>query len=199
MSKKPIPEEVLDNPWSDSVQRDGGEPRPVAGPSQAYRHEVDDTSTTTSNNDAPPVYSSGPSQQSELVSSIIPNKVLPGLPNLDFAKYRIPESTLSKDQCIVTTTLSALSSNPRALEAFVREQAVLPPRPHVTMIGVRGQVVDFNIKINMLRYIVHPNENWNFIKISPLNQKSSKKSDAHGDGLGEWARRFCKDSSLMKS
>lgn len=81
----------------------------------------------------------------------------------------------------------------------MREQAALPPRPHVTIIGVRGQVIDFNIRINMLRYIVHPIEDWNSVNISPLNQKPSKMSEAQGDGLGEWARRFSKDSSLMKS
>lgn len=156
------------------------------------------TATTTPNYDAPPVYSSGPSQPAEAISSIDTN-VLPGLPNIDFAKYRIPDSSLSKDQCVVTTTFSSLSSHPKALETFVREQADLPLRPHVTIIGVRGQTIDFNIKISMLRYIVHPTKNWNFVKISPFNQKPSKKSETLGDGLGEWVRRFCKDSYLMKS
>lgn len=79
MSKKQIPEEVLDNPWSDSMQRDGGKPsNPIAG------HEVNNTVTNTPNNDAPPVYSSGLSQPAKAFSSMVP---MPGLPNLDFAKY----------------------------------------------------------------------------------------------------------------
>jgi hypothetical protein len=198
MSKKPIQEETFDNPWSS--ERDGSEP-PVgaAGPSQSHHHEENNIATPSTNDDAPPVYSSGPSEPTGAIPSIIPNNFLPGLPNLDFSKYRIPESTLSKDQCVVTTTLSSLCSNPRTLETFVREQAALPPRPHVCITGVRGQTIDFNIKLNMLRYIMHPNEKWNFVKVSPLNQKPSKKSEAQGDGLGEWARRFCKDSSMMKS
>lgn len=193
MSKKAISEEVLDNPWSEST----GPSNSLAGPSQAY-HEGN-TVASTPNNDAPPVYSSGPSQLPAEASSVNPINLLPGLPNLAFAKYRIAESTLSKDQCVVTTTLSSLSSDPRALETFVREQAALPPRPHVMVTGVRGQTTDFNIKINMLRYIMNPNEKWNFVKVSPLGQKPSRKSEAQGDGLGEWARRYCKDSSLMKS
>jgi hypothetical protein len=198
MSKKPVQDEEFDNPWSS--ERDGSPP-PVttAGPSQPHRHEENNTITPGPSDDAPPVYSSGPSERTGGIPLMVPNNFLPGLPHLDFSKYRIPESTLSKDQCVVTTTLSHLSSDPRALETFVRDQAALPPRPHVCITGVRGQTIDFNIKLNMLRYIMHPTEKWNFVKITPLNQKPSKKSEAQGDGLGEWARRFCKDSSLMKS
>lgn len=198
MSKKPIPDEVLDNPWFS--EHDNNEPSiSTAGPSQTYRHSENNTVTATLNNDEPPIYSSGPSHPIDANPSTLTNNFLPGLPHLDFSRYKIPESTLSKDQCVVTTTLSSLYSDPRALETFVREQAALPPRPHVYLTGVRGQTVDFNIKLNMLRYIIHPNEKWNFVKVSPLHQKPSKKSEAQGDGLGEWARRFCKDSSLMKS
>jgi hypothetical protein len=193
MSKRPIPDETFENPWSD-----GETPVNTPGPSQRRENR----SATNTNSDAPPVYS-GPSEVSTGVSTTLPMSFIPGMPNIDFSKYSIADSTLSKDQTTMTTTLSILGSDPKALETFIREQAALPPRPHVRIIGTHTEgmrnATDFDVQLNMIRYIVHPSEKWNFVKISPLDTKPSKVQSAESHSLGEWTKRFCKDVALMKT
>jgi hypothetical protein len=129
--------------------------------------------------------------------------LVPGMPAIDFSKYQIADSTLSNDQSTLTTTLPSLGSDPRALELLVREQAALPPRPHIRVRGVHTEnmreVTDCDVKLNMIRYIVHPHEKWNFVKITPLEKKSAKDQEARGHALAEWTKRFCKDTAMMKT
>jgi hypothetical protein len=184
-------EEPIENPWSSER-----EPTEASSSSQPPRNEE---ITTQSNVDAPPVYS-GPSEPVRATPTTRTTNSLPGMPNIDFWKYRIPESTLSKDQRTVTTTHSSLTSDPVALERFIREQAALPPRPHVCIKGHHATNIDFDLKINMMRYIIHPEEKWNFVKLSPsTDKKASKASEAGKDSLGEWTKKFCKDNALIKT
>jgi hypothetical protein len=195
MAKGQIPgDETFDNPWS--AER---EPTEAAGPSRQTHNEESRIDQNIERDD-PPVYS-GPSEPARNILAPPTHYSLPGMPNIEFQKYRIPESSLSKDQRTVTTTLSTLISDPTALERFIREQAALPPRPHVCIKGNHATNVDFDIKINMMRYIIHPeDEKWNFIKLSPLpEKKNSKASEAGRDSLAEWTKRFCKDSAIIKT
>jgi hypothetical protein len=124
------------------------------------------------------------------------------MPNIIFSKYRVPDATLSKDQSTLTTTFAAFSSDPKALELFIREQAALPPRPLVRVTGTHTEMgqtkVDFDVRLNMMRYLLHPDEKWNFVKISPPEKKPSKGSKEDNDGLRDWAKRFCKDVAMIK-
>jgi hypothetical protein len=184
-------EETFDNPWSS--ERDPTEA------SSSSQQPINAEPTTQENSDAPPVYS-GPSEPVREAPTTPSNNLLPGMPDIEFWKYRIPESTFSKDQRTVTTTHSSLTSDPIVLEKFIREQASLPPRPHVCIKGHHATNVDFDIKINMMRYIIHPEEKWNFVKLSPsTDKKASKASEAGRDSLGEWTRKFCKDNALIKT
>jgi hypothetical protein len=184
-------EEATENPWSSER-----EPTEASSSVQQPRNEEPRTQEIS---DAPPVYS-GPSEPIRDTPLTPTNHSLPGMPNIEFWKYRIPESTLSNDQRAVTTTLSSLTSNPAALEKFIREQAALPPRPHVCIKGQHATNVDFDVKINIMRYIINPEEKWNFIKLSPLpDKKALKASGSSKDNLGEWTKRFCKDNSLIKT
>jgi hypothetical protein len=124
------------------------------------------------------------------------------MPKFNFAKYRVPEATLSKDQSTLTTTFAAFNSDPKALELFIREQAALPPKPQVRVTGTHTEMgqtkVDFDVRLNMIRYLLHPQEKWNFIKISPPEKKLSKDSKEENDGLSDWAKKFCKDIAMIK-
>jgi hypothetical protein len=188
-----IDEETLENPWSSEQQS------AVSEASGSNQQQIRSDELSHENRDAPPVYS-GPSEPANDTPITQSNYSLPGMPNIDFSKYRIPESTLSKDQSTVTTTLSSLTSDPATLERFIREQASLPPRPHICIKGHHASNVDFDIKINMIRYIMHPEEHWNFVKLSALPEKKLSKSNQAGqDSLGDWTKRFCKDNAIMKT
>jgi hypothetical protein len=194
MPKGPlIDEDSLENPWSSDQHS------PVAEASRSDQQSNRNEESIHENRDAPPVYS-GPSEPAIETTVTRSNYSLPGMPNIDFSKYRIPESTMSKDQRTVTTTLSSLTSDPATLERFIREQASLPPRPHVCIKGHHASNVDFDIKINMMRYIMHPEEHWNFVKVSALPEKKPSKSNPTGQAsLGDWTKRFCKDNAIMKA
>jgi hypothetical protein len=124
------------------------------------------------------------------------------MPKLNFAKYRVPEATLSKDQSTLTTTFAAFSADPRALELFVREQAALPPRPQVRITGTHTEtgrtILDFDVRLNMISYLPHPDKKWNFVKIAPPEKKPLKTSKEENDGLRDWAVKFCKDVAMIK-
>src|SRR4051794_23875652 len=81
-----------------------------------------------------PAYSGSPSN----ASAADPSPSLTGLPDIDYHKYAIPESSLSCDQVVMKTHLAFLSSSPAALEELIREQATLPPRQLIRITGTHN-------------------------------------------------------------
>jgi hypothetical protein len=162
--------------------------------------------------DGLPAYS-GPSSSSDASAQISTT----GLPNIDFAKYEIPESTVSDDNVTTMTNLSILSQDPVTLEKFIREQASLPPKPHVRITGTHTKkargcgddedvvVTDFDVKLNLLPYIVREEgDRWNYVKLVDDNEEAFRGGNAKttgqgGEGLKDWVERFCEDSAKFKS
>lgn len=136
--------------------------------------------------------------------------ILPAFPTIDFAKYDIPESTVSADGTTTTTTLARLSSQPAALEAFLREQAALPPKPHVRICGKNPSsgAVDFDLRLNMMACFVGGQADagrLNYVKVVDDGERAYRggaseatKPTAKG-GLREWTQRFCADSVRLKT
>jgi hypothetical protein len=133
-------------------------------------------------------------------------------PLIDFSKYSIPDSSLSKDGSTISTYHPSFSSNPANLVRFIQEQAALPPLPYIHILGDDNGGIqrDFDIKINMLpmflNQIAGSNQNrWNYVKLVADGESAYRgRSDAGVSpavkgGLDEWAKRFCKESSAMKS
>ncbi|KAL1960725.1 hypothetical protein VTO42DRAFT_6555 [Malbranchea cinnamomea] len=131
-----------------------------------------------------------------------PLRSTPGLPPLNFTRYQIAEATLSKDKTTITVTQPDLSTNPVRLAKFITEQAALPPKPEIRIMGIRDSVygenkVDFDIRINMLRYILRPpsSQPWNYMKIVG---GVDGRNGGNG-GLGAWAKQFCNDNAAKKT
>ncbi|KAF2840366.1 hypothetical protein M501DRAFT_1015422 [Patellaria atrata CBS 101060] len=211
MSKEAIPDDddqtAFDNPWSSEPPRSSITTRPssVPGPSHVSQTHLQRQQSSHSDHESsnpteePPAYT-GPSVQPEPTLPTPSASSIPGMPNLDFSKYQIPESKLSDDRVTLTTTLSVLSSDPRVLERMIKEQAALPPKP---LIRIRGshtdfgakQVVDFDLRLNMIRYFIPARENWNYIKL----KTQAKTGKSSGEQLADWCKRYCKDNNTIKS
>lgn len=132
-------------------------------------------------------------------------------PLIDFSKYTIPDSSLSKDGSTISTYHPAFSTNPANLVRFIQEQAALPPLPYIHTLGDdNGLQRDFDIKINMLPMFLNQTtgsnqHRWNYVKLvadgesAYRGRSTTSLSPTVKDGLDEWAKRFCKESSAVKS
>ncbi|KAF3898655.1 hypothetical protein GTR04_0039 [Trichophyton interdigitale] len=155
--------------------------------------------------DAPPDYTEPSAALSQEPSSprgpVLSNSYLPPV---NFAHYHIPGSSLSKDGLTITVAPSELSSNPEALTRFIVQQAALPPKPEVRIVGVRDvtgvRKLDFDIRINMLNQIVRPpgpSSSWNYVKIVG-NPSGGSPGGAVGD-IATFADRLCRDPATNKT
>ncbi|KAL9095087.1 MAG: hypothetical protein Q9165_002690 [Trypethelium subeluteriae] len=147
---------------------------------------------------------SAPSLQQSLIA---------GLPDLPWSKYQIPDSTISSDATTITTTHPAYSSDPNALETFLRSQASLPPKPRIRILGRSddGLSKDFDISLNMMQYIIQrggQSQQWSYVQVdnestSGGKQKRSRSAgnvnNTQGDGLRDLVERFCDDKAMVKT
>jgi hypothetical protein len=162
----------------------------------------------------PPSYSSvaPANNNSTSIATRSPSRLSTALPGIDFSKYSIPEASLSKDGSTVSTYHPSFTSNPSTLVRFVQEQARLPPLPYIHILGAKRDLQpqrDFDIKINMLSLFLAQDNNqsnqWNYVKL--VGDEESAYRGKHNPsilptakgGLDEWAKRFCKETSTLKS
>lgn len=153
--------------------------------------------------DAPTTAASAPLSSSAPASRAATSS----FPQLDFSRYTIPEATISRDGSTVATYHPAFTSNPSALVRFVQEQAGLPPLPYIHIVGEGNGIREFDIKINMLPLFLGSNQNtqWNYMKLVAETDVAYRgKNDlslfpAVNGGLEEWAKRFCKENSSLKT
>ncbi|KAI9705177.1 MAG: hypothetical protein M1820_005324 [Bogoriella megaspora] len=216
MSKrKPVP-----NPASEAAGPSSPSTKRESSPAALTSNAPPDIQTDIPS-DEPPIYS-GPSMlrpSSALATPSSPQStvalqqsLIAGLPNLPWSKYQIPDSTLSSDSTTLTTTFPLYSSEPRALEAFLREQASLPPRPRIRILGTsnEGMTRDFDISLNMMHYILRRSpleQQWNYVRVEntgtatakPKRSKSSGNTAQEQDGLRNLVERYCEDKALTKT
>jgi hypothetical protein len=168
----------------------------------------------------PPPYSSS----STTLLNVRPTTttVSPSLPRIDYSKYLIPEATISKDGTTISTYHPGFTSSPQALTKFIQEQAALPPLPYIHIVGkwtdMHATEPDFDLKINMLPFFISSDSqrgisangsgggsSWNYVKLVSDTEMAFRGKNnqtltpnAKG-GLYEWASRFCKEHSNLKT
>jgi hypothetical protein len=148
----------------------------------------------------------------------------PGLPALNYRLYRPPLFDLSADKTTIKTTAAHLSSNAAALVALVRQQATIPPKLQIRVVGKRYNVnsngsTDFDIKLNLLPLLVpdDPRQRMDYIRCVAPGElayrggtKPSTQPDlgdgggggrgdgSSGSGLEAWAAKYVADSASVK-
>lgn len=134
-----------------------------------------------------------------------PLRSLSTLPLIPYQKYNIADSTLSKDKITVTVKQQVFFSQSSHLLPFVLEQARLPPKPTLRIVGRRDHSVDFNITLNLTHLINVSNNKWRLksAQTSPL-QGSSRDLYVRNDPsipahIASTVKRFCNDRGENKS
>jgi hypothetical protein len=156
----------------------------------------------------PPPYSgpSGLPAQQQTLSTV----TVPRLPKLNYSLYCPPHFKPSAGGTI-TTNKPEPNVYPVVLNSLIQTQATVPPKPQIHVRGVtRGGKVDFDIKLNMMWLLVSENsgvgrsEGWNYLKVvddgevawrGELKESTEPKIS---DGIEEWVKRYCQDSSAIK-
>ncbi|AEO55382.1 hypothetical protein MYCTH_2299147 [Thermothelomyces thermophilus ATCC 42464] len=185
---RPVPESGLE-----PVPR-SPTPPPYSGPSTPAQEPIQPHESQTGGPRPPPRY--------------------PGLPALDYRLYKPPLFELSSDKTTIKTTAAHLSTSAEALVALIRQQATVPPKPQVHIVGRRGSSpnsgrVDFDIKLNLLPLLVpeDPRQRMDYLRcVGPGEvafrggSKPSTQPEVDGDGsLDAWAARFVADTASVKA
>ncbi|KAL2153147.1 hypothetical protein VTH82DRAFT_4302 [Thermothelomyces myriococcoides] len=138
----------------------------------------------------------------------------PGLPVLDYRLYKPPLFELSSDKTAIKTTAALYSTSAEALVALIKQQATVPPKQHVHIVGRRGASptsgrVDFDIKLNLLSLLVpeDPRQRLDYLRCVSSGEvafrggtKPSTQPEVDGESsLEAWAARFVADTSSVKS
>jgi hypothetical protein len=130
----------------------------------------------------------------------------PGLPVLDYRLYKPPLFELSQDKTTIKTSAAHLSANADALVALIRQQATLPPKPQIHIVGRRGSSpnsgrVDFSVKLNLLPLLVpdDPRQRMDYLRCVGPGKVAQPDVEGDGGGLEAWAARFVADTASVKA
>ncbi|KAK4134408.1 hypothetical protein BT67DRAFT_349831, partial [Trichocladium antarcticum] len=134
----------------------------------------------------------------------------PGLPALDYRLYKPALFELSSDRTTIRSSVPYLSTSADALAALVRQQASVPPKLQIHIIGRRGGSsgrIDFAIKLNLLPLLVPEQQPMYYLRcVGPGEvafrggSKPSAQPEPEGEGsLEAWATRFVADTAAVKS
>lgn len=189
---------------------------PVHNPHAHLPSNVDITRSPT-----PPPYSGPSTPAQEPAHSPQAPKApprYPGLPPLDYRLYNPPLFEFSADKTTIRTSAPYLSANADALVALIRQQATVPPKPQIHIVGRRSSSptsgrVDFSIKLNLLHLLVpeDPRQRIDYIRCvspgevafrggsKPSTQPEATTPEGDDGGLEAWAARFVADTASVKS
>ncbi|KAK4100874.1 hypothetical protein N658DRAFT_486583 [Parathielavia hyrcaniae] len=159
-----------------------------------------------------------PPQDSNPAGGPKPAPRYPGLPALDYRLYNPPLFELSADKTTIKSAAAHLSSSAEALAALVRQQAKVPPKPQIHVVGRRGSSphsgkVDFAIRLNLLALLVPEDarQRMDYLRcVGPGEvafrggSKPAAAPEVDGDGgdggtVDAWAARFVADSASVKA
>ncbi|KAK5106362.1 hypothetical protein LTS08_000480 [Lithohypha guttulata] len=128
------------------------------------------------------------------------------LATVPYHKYNIPDGALSNDKMSLTVKYSDLYAQPQHMMSFIVEQALLPPKPILRVIGSHGMnTVDFDITLNLAHLLNLKQRKWRFnsAQVSPLQGGTrplySDEDDRVMTMLATSVRQFCRDKSENKS
>ncbi|KAL2255151.1 hypothetical protein VTK26DRAFT_4000 [Humicola hyalothermophila] len=198
-------------------------PPPYSGPSTPLTAPAQEPQPSSG-----PSAPSAPSQTHYLPSTKPPPRY-PGLPPLDYRLYRHPLFELSSDRTTLRSKAAHLSSNVDALVALIRQQATVPPKPQIHIVGRRNARTDFAIKLNLMSLLVpdggggggeqaggerrprqqqqQQQQRMDYLRCVAPGEvafrggfKPSDQPAAPGDGgLEAWAARYVADTASVKS
>jgi len=154
-----------------------------------------------------------PAYQDSIAQTPIPverpsnyGRLIPGVPNIQFAAYAPVDARLSTDLGTRTIVDATLCKSTQAFAKLLAEQIAIPPIPEIRIRGTHrgwsGDEVDFDIRLNMMRYFLPKDGSTNpsYTKLISAGRKKSRLVDAplDTDGVEQWAKEFCKSSSQDK-
>ena len=132
-----------------------------------------------------------------------PIRRLNDLSTIPWQKYNMPDGTLSPDGISLTVKHSDLYSHAQHLLPFILEQALLPPKPMLHIVG--SSYGGFNIVINLTHLLNLRNHRWGFssAQVSPIQNEPrtlcERSNPAVMTLLATTVKQFCKDRSENKS
>lgn len=134
-----------------------------------------------------------------------PLRKLAPFSNIPFNKYNIPDGTLSPDNVSLTVKHSDLYAHPQHLLPFVLEQAYLPPKPTLRIVGSHyGSRVDFDLTLNLTHLLDLRNSKWRFnsAQVSPIGGSRVlyvRDDPTAPTRVAQSVKQFCFDKSENKS
>lgn len=135
-----------------------------------------------------------------------PLRRLGPLSTVQFQKYNIPDGIVSPDKVSLTVKHSDLYAHPQHLLPFILEQAYLPPKPTLRIIGTHyGERVDFDITINLTHLLDLRDLKWSFnsAQVTPIQGGSRVKYTRDDPSVparvADLVKQFCQDRSENKS
>ncbi|KAK5941140.1 hypothetical protein PMZ80_006417 [Knufia obscura] len=135
-----------------------------------------------------------------------PLRRLATLAIVPYHKYNIIDGALSSDKISLTVKHSDLHSHPQHLLSFVLEQAALPPKPTLRIVGSHcGDRADFDITLNLTHLLNLQNHKWRFnsAQTTPLPSGSMVMCDGDDPSastrIATSVKQFCKDRGENKS
>lgn len=133
-----------------------------------------------------------------------PLRRLAPLASINWQKYDILDGSLSTDRVNVTVQHSDLYAHPQHLLPFILEQAYLPPKPTLRIVGVNMHS-DFDITLNLTHLLDLRNFAWklNSAQVSPMHGGSGvlyHRDESSVPGrIASLVKQFCQDTSENKS
>jgi hypothetical protein len=157
----------------------------------------------------PPSYEGGPGppKNSPPCSAADPLAIVR---HINFAKYTLPQSSLSDDQTTTTCTDLTLFNDPTAFVETLFEQASLPPKPLIHIQGVHSEwnasygpdEIDFDLTLNMMPLIASRKfKSWPIICTryaadAPLLDTKDAKGEDSKIAVVRAAQQFCDTAGL---
>lgn len=154
--------------------------------------------------DLPPAYTLPSPSPSRPERTVALGRTVPGLPNVAFASYVPTGAHVSRDTVTISITDSALTKSPQAMAKFITEQIALPPMPEMRIVGThkewRQDKLDFDIRINMMRYFVPQNGSAGLSYSTLISGGGKKRTTPEGSAaaIQQWAQAFCDESAIEK-
>ena len=128
------------------------------------------------------------------------------LATVPYHKYNVIDGAQSSDKISLTVKHSDLHYHPQHLLPFVLEQAVLPPKPTLRIVGSHcGDRVDFDITLNLTHLLNLQNHKWRFnsAQVTPMLSGSMiqcvRDDPTVSTRIASSVKQFCKDRSENKS
>ena len=155
--------------------------------------------------DLPPSYTATPQVPQSSRSTACTGPIAPL--HINFSGYNFPQSETSEDRTTTTSTCPIFTADSAALVKLLCEQASLPPKPVIRILGNRSEhgpgigpdKIDFDLTLNMMPLIVRPGPNsWHTVRMQSPTCDSSVSGPQYGmrenDKLEmiKSAKRYCK-------